>query len=154
MGCKTHTTAAEPVKDEKSFDHKLPNLKFIDEFDPITFEAPKGRQSMLDEPFISETDGTITDKVTGFLRRENNYGVSGWYIISYEEDYENKIKVPKKQEIPVEYKLSTINEDISNTLHEDEELMTKLNHISEIEKIKAKVKKMEMKTMLKNKTKR
>ncbi|CAD2105370.1 fam-a protein, fragment [Plasmodium vinckei] len=78
----------EPVKDEKSFDHKLPNLKFIDEFDPITFEAPKGCQSMLDDPFISDADDTITNKVTGFLRKENNYGVSEWYIRPYEEDEE------------------------------------------------------------------
>ncbi|CAD2097687.1 fam-a protein [Plasmodium vinckei lentum] len=93
---KAHkTTTAEPVKvkEEKPFDPKIPNLKFIDEFDPITLEAPKGRQSMLDEPFISETDGLIIDKVTGFSRRENNSSVSGWYIRPYEEDYEDKIKV-------------------------------------------------------------
>ncbi|EUD69594.1 hypothetical protein YYG_05191 [Plasmodium vinckei petteri] len=65
----------------------------MDEFDPITFESPKGRQSMLDDPFISEADDTITDKVTGFLRRENNYGVSGWYIRPYEEGYEDMVKV-------------------------------------------------------------
>ncbi|CAD2083590.1 fam-a protein, fragment [Plasmodium vinckei brucechwatti] len=71
---KTHTTTTEPVKvkGKEEFDPKLPNINFIDEFDPITLESPKGYQSMLDELFVSETDGTITDKVTGFLRRENN----------------------------------------------------------------------------------
>ncbi|CAD2090643.1 fam-a protein [Plasmodium vinckei lentum] len=139
---KSHKTTAEPVKvkEEKPFDPKLPNLKFIDDFDPITLEAPKGYHSMLDEPFIPETDGTITDKVTGFLRREHVPGMSGWYIRPYEEDYEDKIKVNyipyreyyerkqkiahkqndappsilkgfEKQEFPKEQKSSTINED-------------------------------------------
>ncbi|CAD2095756.1 erythrocyte membrane antigen 1 [Plasmodium vinckei] len=146
---KTHTTT-EPVnvKDEKSFDPKLLNIKFIDEFDPIALEAPKGRQSMLDKPFISETDGIIIDKVTGFSRRENNSSVSGWYIRPYEEDYEDMItinsmplreyykheqqnvhnqygvspsvpKIPEKQKFPVKQKLSIINEKISNRLHDD-----------------------------------
>ncbi|EUD72208.1 hypothetical protein YYG_02909 [Plasmodium vinckei petteri] len=139
---KNHKTTDEPVKvkEEKPFDPKLPNLKFIDDFDPITLEAPKGYHSMLDEPFIPETDGTITDQVTGFLRREHVPGMSGWYIRPYEEDYEDMIKVNfipykeyyerkqkiahkqddappailkgfEKQELPKEQKLSTINEN-------------------------------------------
>ncbi|CAD2097685.1 erythrocyte membrane antigen 1 [Plasmodium vinckei brucechwatti] len=90
---KSHKTTDEPVKGKGTYDPDLSDLKFIDEFDPITLEAPKGRQSMLDEPFISETDGIVIDKVTGFSRRENNSGVSGWYIRPYEEDYEDMIKV-------------------------------------------------------------
>ncbi|SCL86929.1 Acidic phosphoprotein precursor PCEMA1, putative, partial [Plasmodium chabaudi adami] len=90
---KTTTDESVNVRGKGPYDPDLPNLKFIDEFDPITLEAPKGRQSMLDEPFISETDGIIIDKVTGFSRRENNSSVSGWYIRPYEEDYEDMIKV-------------------------------------------------------------
>ncbi|CAD2102732.1 fam-a protein [Plasmodium vinckei lentum] len=90
---KMTTVEHTKLKGAKPFDPDLPNLKFIDDFDPITLEAPKGRQSMLDEPFISETDGIIIDKVTGFSRRENNSSVSGWYIRPYEEDYEDMIKV-------------------------------------------------------------
>ncbi|CAD2085535.1 erythrocyte membrane antigen 1 [Plasmodium vinckei lentum] len=89
---KSHKTTDEPVKGKGAYDPDLPDLKFIDEFDPITLEASKGRRNMLGELFISETDGTITDKVTGFLRRENNFGVSGWYIRPYEEEYEDMIK--------------------------------------------------------------
>ncbi|EUD73583.1 hypothetical protein YYG_01629 [Plasmodium vinckei petteri] len=60
---KAHkTTAAEPVKGKEEFDPKLPNIKFIDEFEIITLETLKGRQSMLDELFISETDVTVTVK--------------------------------------------------------------------------------------------
>ncbi|CAD2083921.1 erythrocyte membrane antigen 1 [Plasmodium vinckei brucechwatti] len=158
MGCfgffrkkskKGHKTTAEPVKEEKPFNPKLPNLKFIDEFDIITLEAPKGNQSMLDEPFISETDGIIIDEVTGFSRRKHVPDMSGWYIRPYEEDYEDMImvnsmplreyyqheqqklhnkygvppSVPKmheKQGFPVEQKLSRINKKISNTLHDDD----------------------------------
>ncbi|EUD69647.1 hypothetical protein YYG_05146 [Plasmodium vinckei petteri] len=93
---KAHkTTTAEPVKvkGKGTYDPDIPNIKFIDEFDPIILEAPKGRQSMLAEPFISETDGTTIDKVTGFLRRENDPMRQGWYIRPYEEDYEHMIKV-------------------------------------------------------------
>ncbi|CAD2107993.1 fam-a protein [Plasmodium vinckei] len=150
---KSRKTVDEPVKvkEKKPFDPDLPNLKFIDEFDPIILEVYKGHQSMLDEPFISETDGTTVDKVTGFLRRENESIKKGWYIRPYEEDYEHMIKVnfiplkdnyqynqknahkqggapppvPKasgKQESPEEPKLSTINEDDACALHDDAKL--------------------------------
>ncbi|SCL90626.1 fam-a protein [Plasmodium chabaudi chabaudi] len=88
---KGHKTADEPVKGKDEYDPDLPNLKFIDEFDPIILEVPKGRQSVLGEPFISETDGIIIDKVTGFSRRKNNSSISGWYVRPYEEDYEDMI---------------------------------------------------------------
>ncbi|CAD2112534.1 erythrocyte membrane antigen 1 [Plasmodium vinckei] len=90
---KTKTDKHDVLKGTKPFDPNLPNLKFIDEFDPITLQAPQGRQSMLDELYTSETDGTTTDKVTGFLRKQHVPGMSGWYIRPYEEDYEDKIKV-------------------------------------------------------------
>ncbi|CAD2110933.1 fam-a protein [Plasmodium vinckei petteri] len=157
---KAHkTTTAEPVKvkEEKPFDPKLPNLKFIDEFDSITLEAPKGRQSMLDEPFISETDGIIIDKVTGFSRRENDPMRQGWYIRPYEEDYEHMIKVnfipyreyyERKQQnahkqhhgpapvpkIPGKPKLIAINEDADlyeevGSFLENEEMHEKIKHL-------------------------
>ncbi|CAD2103484.1 erythrocyte membrane antigen 1 [Plasmodium vinckei brucechwatti] len=91
---KTKTAAGQDIfKGTKPFDPNIPNIKFIDDFDPISLQAPKGHQSILGELFTSETDGTITDKVTGFLRREHVPGMSGWYIRPYEEDYEDKIKV-------------------------------------------------------------
>ncbi|SCM08528.1 Acidic phosphoprotein precursor PCEMA1, putative, partial [Plasmodium chabaudi adami] len=70
---KSHTTTAAPVKvqEKVDFDPKFPNLKFVDEFTPITLEGCKGRLKELDELFVSETDGMIIDKVTGFSRREN-----------------------------------------------------------------------------------
>ncbi|CAD2092944.1 erythrocyte membrane antigen 1 [Plasmodium vinckei lentum] len=76
-----------------SYDPDLPNLKFIDEFSPIISEIYNVRQTELVEPFISETDGAIVNKVTGFLRRENDSRRKGWYIRPYEEDYEHMIKV-------------------------------------------------------------
>ncbi|CAD2094646.1 fam-a protein [Plasmodium vinckei brucechwatti] len=148
---KSRKTTDEPVKEDKPFDPDLPNLRFIDEFDPIILEVYKGRQSMLNEPFISETDGTTVDKVTGFLRRENESIKKGWYIRPYEENYEHMIKVnfiplkdnyqynqknvhkqggapppvpkaPGKQEFPEEPKLSAINEDDACVLNEDAKL--------------------------------
>ncbi|VTZ68210.1 erythrocyte membrane antigen 1 [Plasmodium chabaudi chabaudi] len=74
-----------------SYNLDLPNLKFIDEFSPIIVEIPKARQIKLTEPFISETDGTIIDKVTGFLRRENESMGKGFYIRPYKEAYEHMI---------------------------------------------------------------
>ncbi|ETB60529.1 hypothetical protein YYC_02794 [Plasmodium yoelii 17X] len=58
---KSHKTGDEPVK----------HLEFIDEYDPLLTEIYKGRQAELDEPFISESDGTFVDKVTRFLRKES-----------------------------------------------------------------------------------
>ncbi|EUD69672.1 hypothetical protein YYG_05119 [Plasmodium vinckei petteri] len=71
---KIHKTVRDSVKvkDKGTYDPDIPNIKFIDEFDPIILEVYKGRQSELAEPFVSETDGTTIDKVTGFLRREND----------------------------------------------------------------------------------
>ncbi|EUD71845.1 hypothetical protein YYG_03262 [Plasmodium vinckei petteri] len=93
------------------------------EFDPITLEAPKGYQSMLDELFVSETDGTITDKATGFLRRENN---SGNIMNAHKQhrgpppvpNMPQKQELPKKQEMSVEQKLSTVQEEDAVTLNE------------------------------------
>ncbi|SCL87984.1 erythrocyte membrane antigen 1 [Plasmodium chabaudi adami] len=75
-----------------SYNLDLPNLNFIDEFSPIIVEIPKARQTKLTESFISETNGTIIDKVTGFVRRENESVRKGWYIRSYKEAYEHMIK--------------------------------------------------------------
>nr|AAA29594.1 erythrocyte membrane antigen 1 [Plasmodium chabaudi chabaudi] len=81
------------AKDKEEFDPDIPNIRFIEEFEPITIEGCKSRLHELDEPFVSETDGMIIDKVTGFSRRENDSVLSGWYIRPYEEGYENMIKV-------------------------------------------------------------
>ncbi|SCL91440.1 erythrocyte membrane antigen 1 [Plasmodium chabaudi chabaudi] len=138
---KRHKTELGSVKakDKEEFDPDIPNIKFIDEFTPITLEDSKGCLSILDELFVSETDGTITDKVTGSLRREKDSSVSGWYIRPYEEDYEDMImvnsiplreyyqhehqnvdKMPEKQEFSVEKKLSTIKDDDESTIYEDD----------------------------------
>ncbi|SCL93517.1 Acidic phosphoprotein precursor PCEMA1, putative, partial [Plasmodium chabaudi adami] len=87
-------TAAAPVKASETadFDPNLPNIKFIEEFEPVTIEGCKSRLPELDDLFVSETDGMIIDKVTGFSRRENDSVLSGWYIRPYEEGYENMIK--------------------------------------------------------------
>ncbi|SCL95891.1 erythrocyte membrane antigen 1 [Plasmodium chabaudi adami] len=159
---KNHKTTAEPVKvhEKVNFDPKLPNLKFIDEFDPIILEVYKGRQSELVEPFISEIDGTIIDKVTRFLRRENDSSLPGLYIRPYEEDYEDMIKVnfiplmeyyhrkqknahkqsdvpPPVYKVPEKQELSTIHEKGSNILHEDKEELDKENEnkIEEIDEL-------------------
>ncbi|SCL94033.1 erythrocyte membrane antigen 1 [Plasmodium chabaudi chabaudi] len=151
---KIHTMIAEPVKDnvkgKEVFDPKLPNLKFIDEFDPIMLEVYKENMSELDQPIISEIDGTIADKVTRFLRRENDSSLPGLYIRPYEEDYEDMIKVnyiplreyyqrnqknahkqsethPPVYNMPEKQELSTIHEKGSNILHEDKEELDKEN---------------------------
>ncbi|SCL88945.1 erythrocyte membrane antigen 1 [Plasmodium chabaudi chabaudi] len=80
------------VKDKGVYDPDLPDLKFIDELDPIILEDHEWHQTELDEPFISETNGTIVDKMPGFLRRENESRRKGWYIRPYEEEYEDMIK--------------------------------------------------------------
>ncbi|CAD2102588.1 fam-a protein [Plasmodium vinckei brucechwatti] len=91
---KSHKATDEPVKVEGKgeYDPDLPDLKFIDEFDPMLMEIYKGHQTELDEPFASEIDDTVVDKVTGFLRRENESRRKGWYIRPYEEEYEDMIK--------------------------------------------------------------
>ncbi|SCM01393.1 Acidic phosphoprotein precursor PCEMA1, putative, partial [Plasmodium chabaudi adami] len=63
-------TVAAPVKapETADFDPNLPNIKFIEEFEPITIEGCKSRLPELDDLFVSETDGMIIDKVTGFSR--------------------------------------------------------------------------------------
>ncbi|CAD2097779.1 fam-a protein [Plasmodium vinckei petteri] len=83
----------EPIKSKDEYDPDLPNLKFIDKFTPITLDIYKRDQTVLNEPFISETDGAIVDEVTGFLRRENDSRRQGYYIKPYEEDYEHMIKI-------------------------------------------------------------
>ncbi|KEG00381.1 hypothetical protein YYE_04892 [Plasmodium vinckei vinckei] len=140
---KSKKSQKTSVQDVKPFNSNIPGINFIDEFEPITLEPPKGRKSMLAEPFISETDGTVTDKVTGFLIREKNSSVSGWYIRPYEEDYKDMIMVnfvplreyyqheqqnvhnqygvsPSVPKMSEKQKLSTINEEISNTVHDDD----------------------------------
>ncbi|SCL91657.1 Acidic phosphoprotein precursor PCEMA1, putative [Plasmodium chabaudi adami] len=86
----------EPVKVEikgkGTYDPDIPDIKFIDESDPIIFEAHEECQTRLSELFTSETDGTTVDEVTGFLRRENESIAKGWYIRPYEEDYEDIIE--------------------------------------------------------------
>ncbi|VEV56673.1 erythrocyte membrane antigen 1 [Plasmodium vinckei vinckei] len=90
---KSHKTTDEPYKSKDAYDPDIPNIKFIDEFSPKVIEICKVNQPRLGELFISETDGAIVDKVTGFLRRENDSMRQGWYIRPYEEDYEHMIKV-------------------------------------------------------------
>ncbi|CAD2106413.1 fam-a protein [Plasmodium vinckei brucechwatti] len=133
---KIRKTIYDPVKvkGKGTYDPDIPNIKFIDEFDPIILEVYKGHQSGLAEPFTSETDGTTIDKVTGFLRRENDSRRQGWYIRPYEEEYENMIKVnfvPFKGIIqPFQYSSNspllaiseTPEKHKSSTLHEDAEL--------------------------------
>ncbi|CAD2086346.1 fam-a protein [Plasmodium vinckei brucechwatti] len=147
---KSRKMTYEPIKIKDEYDPDIPNLKYIDKFTPITLDIYKGDQSRLNEPFISETDGAIVDEVTGFLRRENDSRRQGYYIKPNEEDYEHMIKtnfiplknnyqynqmnahkkddtphaVPKasgNQEFIEERKLSTINEENSNALDEDNE---------------------------------
>ncbi|SCL94400.1 fam-a protein [Plasmodium chabaudi adami] len=91
---KSHTTTNESVKvkGKGAYDPDLPDLKFIDEFDPMLMEIYKRNQTELDELFISEADGTTVDKVAGFLRRENESKRKRWYIRPYEENYEDMIK--------------------------------------------------------------
>ncbi|CAD2098374.1 fam-a protein [Plasmodium vinckei] len=91
---KSHKTTDKPVKVEGkgAYDPDLPDLEFIDEFDPILMEIYKGNQNELDKSIISETNGAIVNKATGFLGRENGSRRKGWYIRPYEEDYEDMIK--------------------------------------------------------------
>ncbi|SCL87953.1 Acidic phosphoprotein precursor PCEMA1, putative, partial [Plasmodium chabaudi adami] len=79
------------VKGKGTYDPDIPNIKFIDESNPIIFEVHDECQTRLSEPFTSETDGTTVDKVTGFLRRENESITKGWYIRPYEEEPEDMI---------------------------------------------------------------
>ncbi|SCL84419.1 Acidic phosphoprotein precursor PCEMA1, putative, partial [Plasmodium chabaudi adami] len=79
------------IKDKGTYDPDIPNIKFIDESNPIIFEVHDECQTRLSEPFTSETDGTTVDKVTGFLRRENDSIERGWYIRPYEEEPEDMI---------------------------------------------------------------
>ncbi|CXH16324.1 erythrocyte membrane antigen 1 [Plasmodium berghei] len=137
---KSHKTS---VKEKKPVDPKLPDLKIIGDFDPIKLEDTKGRKSMLAKPFVSETDGTVTDKVTGSLIREKDSSVSEWYIRPY-KDHEDVIMVnfvplreyyqheqqnvhnqygvsPSVPKMSEKQKLSTINAEISNRVHDDDE---------------------------------
>ncbi|SCL89202.1 erythrocyte membrane antigen 1 [Plasmodium chabaudi chabaudi] len=95
-------SVSEPLN--MDYDPDLPNIKFIDEFDPIMLENHEGYQAESDEPFTSETDDTIVDKVVGSSRRKNNPRGKGWYIRPYEEEYEDIIKSkfapPKKNSQP------------------------------------------------------
>ncbi|CAD2106268.1 fam-a protein [Plasmodium vinckei lentum] len=142
---KIHKTVHEPVKVEGkgTYDPDIPNIKFIDEFDPIILEVYKGRQNELNEPFTSKTDDGIVDKTTGFLRRENYSKRQGWYIRPYEEEYENMIKVnfvPLKSIIqpfqsspnsPILAISETPEKHESSTLHEDAKLDGETNEIYE-----------------------
>ncbi|VTZ70657.1 fam-a protein [Plasmodium chabaudi chabaudi] len=136
---KSHTTTNKPVKvkGKGAYDPDLPDLKFIDEFDPMLMEIYKKNQTELDELFISEADGTNVDKVAGFLRRENESRRKRWYIRPYEENYEDMIKdiyAPLKNNY--QYNQITAHKQgctavalpnapenqVLNTLHEDAEL--------------------------------
>ncbi|CAD2100987.1 erythrocyte membrane antigen 1 [Plasmodium vinckei petteri] len=143
---KSRKTTDEPVKvkDKGAYDPDLPNLKFIDEFDSTILEDHEWHQTELDEPFTSETNGTIVDKAPGFLRGENEPKKKGWYIRPYEEEYEDMInakfmslknnyqsnqKDAHKQECtaiaipnsPENQELSTINEEYLSAEYEGEE---------------------------------
>ncbi|CAD2089748.1 fam-a protein [Plasmodium vinckei lentum] len=150
-----HKTADEPVKvkGKGTHDPDLPNLQFIDEFDPMLMEIYKGNQTELDKSIISETNGAIVNKATEFLRSENESRRKGWYIRPYEEDYEDMIKDsfislknnyqynqnnsnkrddtphsvykgPGKQKFTEERQLSTINKKDSNDENEKDLLCT------------------------------
>ncbi|CAD2088715.1 erythrocyte membrane antigen 1 [Plasmodium vinckei brucechwatti] len=134
----------EPVKVKGAYDPDIPDLKFIDEFDPTILEDHEWHQTELDEPFTSETNGTIVDKAPGFLKGENEPKKKGWYIRPYEEEYEDMInakfmslknnyqsnqKDADKQEYttiaipnsPEKQELSTINEEYLSAECEGEE---------------------------------
>ncbi|CAD2092938.1 erythrocyte membrane antigen 1 [Plasmodium vinckei lentum] len=89
---KIHKMTRETIKSKGAYDPDIPNIKFIDEFDPIILEVHEECQTRLSEPFTSETDGTTVDEVTGFLRRENESKKKGVYIRPYEEEPEDVIK--------------------------------------------------------------
>ncbi|CAD2094029.1 fam-a protein [Plasmodium vinckei lentum] len=95
---KIHKTTDRPVnvKCNGTNDSDFPDIQFIDEFDPMLMEIYKGNQTELDKSIISETNGAIVNKGTGFLRSENESRKKGWYIRpyeeNYEEDYEDMIK--------------------------------------------------------------
>ncbi|SCL89262.1 Acidic phosphoprotein precursor PCEMA1, putative [Plasmodium chabaudi adami] len=90
---KFHKKIDAPVEIKDEYDPDIPNLKYIDKFSPITLDIYKGDKTKLNEPFVSETDGAIIDKVTGFLIRENDPRRQGCYIKPYEEKYEHMIKI-------------------------------------------------------------
>ncbi|SCL93855.1 erythrocyte membrane antigen 1 [Plasmodium chabaudi chabaudi] len=153
---KGHKTADELVEGKDEYNPDLPNLKFIEEFEPMTLEGCKGRLKELNDPFVSETDGMIIDEVTGFSRRENDSVLSGWYVRPYEEDYDHLIKLnfiplseyyQRKQKnahkqsgtyTPIcrmseKQEINTIHENDSNILHEDKENENKIEEKDELE---------------------
>ncbi|VTZ68193.1 erythrocyte membrane antigen 1 [Plasmodium chabaudi chabaudi] len=153
---KGHKTADELVEGKDEYNPDLPNLKFIEEFEPMTLEGCKGRLKELDDPFVSETDGMIIDEVTGFSRRKNDSVLSGWYVRPYEEDYDHMIKLnfiplseyyQRKQKnahkqsgtyTPIcrmseKQEINTIHENDSNILHEDKENENKIEEKDELE---------------------
>ncbi|KEG00223.1 erythrocyte membrane antigen 1 [Plasmodium vinckei vinckei] len=81
----------ESVKDKGAYDPDIPDIKFIDEFNPTMIEDHECHQTELDDPFISEANGTIIDKAPKFLRGKNKLRIKGWYIRPYEEEYEDMI---------------------------------------------------------------
>ncbi|SCL90909.1 Acidic phosphoprotein precursor PCEMA1, putative [Plasmodium chabaudi adami] len=136
------------VKGKGAYDPDIPNIKFIGEFDPIIFEVHEEWQTGLTEPFTSEIDGTTVDKVTGFLRRENNSIKKGWYIRSYEEEPEDMIndnftplnrnhrpfqsnqKNAHKQDCTALVLSNAPENQGPSTMHEDEELHVEFEFFS------------------------
>ncbi|KEG01403.1 hypothetical protein YYE_03499 [Plasmodium vinckei vinckei] len=150
----------EPVENT-GYNPDLQDIEFIDEFTPTVIEICKVKKPRLNDPFTSENDGTTVDKVTGFLRREYDPLRAGRYYRPYEEAFEkrnthilipfkdineynervacNKAlihrpppKIPEKQELPVEQKLSTTYGEDSSTLCKDtEETIKPINFMNE-----------------------
>ncbi|EUD70934.1 hypothetical protein YYG_03564 [Plasmodium vinckei petteri] len=86
---ESHKTANAPLENT-NYDPDLPDFQFIDEYNPRAVTNCKVNQPRLSEPFISETDGTTVDKVTGFLRREHDPKSVGCYYRPYEEAFESR----------------------------------------------------------------
>ncbi|CAD2100695.1 fam-a protein [Plasmodium vinckei] len=86
---ESHKTANEPLEN-MNYDHDFPEFQAIDEYNPTAVTNCKVNQPRLGEPFISETDGTAVDKVTGFLRREHDPKRVGCYYGPYEEAFESR----------------------------------------------------------------
>ncbi|CAD2087409.1 fam-a protein [Plasmodium vinckei lentum] len=86
---ESHKTADEPLENT-NYDPDLPDFQVIDEYNPTAVTNCKVNQPRLGASFISETDSTTVDKVTGLLRREYDPKRIGCYYEPYEETFESR----------------------------------------------------------------